>query len=258
MKKPYSKKIITTEELQQLQSDFFAKADPTLKLLCELAEDFPSIAVTVKNAEGRILYTNPYNARISGWQSPADQLGYTSWELYPPDQAAVYGGRDREVMETGVPIVKRLYGFVADRSSAMNCVTIRPVMDRNGEKRIGTITVYHRAKETMASSHWYDPIKESIAFLNDHLSDNHSVAELAKRAHYSENQYRRRFRELMKTTPSKYLAATRVNLAKTLLVTTSSSIADIAQRCGFYDHAHFIRTFKSLVGVTPAKYRAAP
>ena len=225
-----------------------------MRLLCELAEGFPNIAITVKDARGRIMYTNPYNARISGWSSPADQIGYTPWELYPPDQAAVYGGRDKEVFESGIPIVDRLYGFVADRSNAMNCVTVRPVIALDGE-RIGTVTSYYRAKETMSNRGWYDSMKESIAYLNEHLTENSSVRELAKRAHYSENQYRRLFKELTGHTPCEYLAAARINLAKTLLLTTADSITGIAQRCGFYDHAHFIRTFKSHTGTTPAIYR---
>ena len=137
-KRRYTNKTVDPTELSRWQKSFFKRAGSALGLLCDLAEGFPNIAITVKDAYGRIMYTNPYNARISGWSSPADQIGYTSWELYPPDQAAVYGGRDKEVFESGIPIVDRLYGFVADRSNAMNCVTVRPVIALDGE-RIGTV-----------------------------------------------------------------------------------------------------------------------
>lgn len=93
-KKRYTSAIRSAAEIRRMQDDFFRKAGPAAILMADLFETMPNIALTLKDAKGRIVYTNRYNARISGWESPADQIGYTSEELYPPDQAAVYGGRD--------------------------------------------------------------------------------------------------------------------------------------------------------------------
>ena len=59
----------------------------------------------------------------------------------------------------------------------------------------------------------------------------------------------------MQMSPSDYISTMRINAAKTMLTTTDKRIGDIAAETGFFDHAHLIRTFKSAVGVTPAKYR---
>jgi AraC-like DNA-binding protein len=40
-----------------------------------------------------------------------------------------------------------------------------------------------------------------------------------------------------------------------LLETTDRTIADIACETGFYDHSHFTRTFKRIIGVSPGQYR---
>jgi len=233
---------------------FFAKAGPSLHLLCNLLSNAPGLSLVIKDAKGRIMYTNRFNAQISGWRSPDEMIGYTSEELYPPDQAAVYGGRDREVMETGAPIVERIYGFVADRSPALNCVTVRPIADARG-KRIGTATIYWRAERKLGSTNWYDPIRKAIVYLNEHYAENVPVERLASIANYSEVQFRRLFRDLTQMSPSEYVMQVRINAAKTLLMTTDKLIVDIAHETGFYDHAHFIRTFRANIGLSPAVFR---
>lgn len=253
-KKRYTSAIRSAAEIRRMQDDFFRKAGPAAILMADLFETMPNIALTLKDAKGRIVYTNRYNARISGWESPADQIGYTSEELYPPDQAAVYGGRDREVMESGEPIVERVYGFVADRSTALNCVTIRPVNDMRG-RRIGTATMYWRAEHKLAVTNWYDPIRKAIVYLNEHFAESVSVEQLAALAGYSPAQFRRLFNALTQMSPSKYVISVRINAAKTLLSTTDRHITDIACETGFYDHAHFIRAFKSATGQTPNEFR---
>ena len=250
----YTGKTLAPAVVARLQRDFLRKAGPAMKLMWELADSFPDIALTVKNRDGRIVFTNRFNAAISGWSSPKDQIGYTSEELYPPDQAAVYGGRDREVFESGKPIVERLYGFVADRSTDLNCVTVRPVVGLDGS-RIGTATIYHRAQKKMNSFNWYNPIRKSVAYLNEHYAENVSVEQLARLSHYSVAQFRKLFQKLMRMSPSTYVIQVRINAAKALLKTTDRLIADIAAETGFCDHSHFIKTFRAATGLTPNEFR---
>jgi AraC-like DNA-binding protein len=250
----YTLKKIPHETVQKMRRKFFAKAGPVMQLMIDLFESAPNISFCVKDADGRIMHTNRYNVDVSGWQSLNDMLGYTSEELYPPEQASVYGGRDRQVMESGIPIIERIYGFVADRSDSLNCVTVRPVTGIDG-KRIGTATIYWRAQQKMRSSSWYDPIRKAVVYLNAHLSEDVSIERLATIANYSPAQFRRLFTKLMGQSPSAYIANIRINNAKVLLKTTDKRISDIAVEVGFFDHSHFIRTFKKLVGSTPAEYR---
>ena len=253
-RKRYSKKIISREQFLRMRQVFLKKAGPSMQLLMDLMDAIPNVSLCVKNAAGRIMHVNRYNADISGWRSVDDMLGYTSEELYPPDQAAVYANRDREVLETGVPIIERLYGFVADRSPNLNCVTVRPVISLDG-KRIGTANIYWRAQQKMKIANWYNPIQKAIIYLDDHYAENITVEQLANISHYSVAQFRRLFHVLMQMSPSDYISTVRINTAKTLLATTNKRIGDIAAEVGFFDHAHFIRTFKRLTGLTPAKYR---
>ena len=253
-KQRYTNKKIPHETVQKMRREFLAKAGPAMQLMIDMFETAPNISLCIKNDEGRIMHTNRYNVDVSGWQSLNDMLGYTSEELYPPDQAAVYSGRDREVMESGIPIVERIYGFVADRSDSLNCVTVRPVVGIDG-KRIGTATIYWRAQQKMHASSWYNPIRKAVVYLNDHLAEDVSIEHLASIANYSPAQFRRLFAKLMGQSPSEYIAKVRINNAKVLLKTTDKRISDIAVQIGFFDHSHFIRTFKKIVGATPAEYR---
>ena len=250
----YTAKTVSASTVAKLQRDFLREAGPAMKLMWELADSFPDIALTVKNREGRIVFTNGFNATISGWSSPRDMIGYTSEELYPPDQAAVYGRRDREVFESGKPIVERLYGFVADRSTDLNCVTVRPIIGLGGS-RIGTATIYHRAQTKMKSFNWYDPIRRSIAHLNEHYAESISIDQLARISNYSVAQFRKLFQKLMRMSPSAYVTQVRINAAKALLRTTDKRISDIAVETGFCDHSHFIKAFRAATGQTPNEFR---
>ena len=166
----------------------------------------------------------------------------------------MYANRDREVMESGVPIVERIYGFVADRSDSLNCVTVRPVVGLDGS-RIGTATIYWRAQQKMMPANWYNPIRKAVVYLNDHYAENVTVEHLAGISGYSVAQFRRLFHSLVGMAPSEYVTSVRINAAKTLLRTTGKHIIDIAAETGFFDHSHFIRTFKRKTGLTPAQYR---
>ncbi len=250
----YTHQSISPKKANQMRQAFFKDVGPLMKLMCDMYETIPNIAFTVKNAEGRIMHMNSYNVHVSGWQSLSDVLGYTSWELYPPDLAEVYGGRDRTVFDSGIPIVNRIYGFVADRSNALNCVSIYPLTNPNGQ-RIGTATVYYRTNGKMQSGNHLDPIHQATNYLNDHYTESVPVSKLANLSHYSQRQFQRLFKKLIHMTPSEYIVRRRILKAKNLLISTDASITDIALATGFYDHSHFIRLFKEITGTTPLRCR---
>jgi AraC-like DNA-binding protein len=81
-----------------------------------------------------------------------------------------------------------------------------------------------------------------------------TVSELAVRLSVSPYHLSRVFHDHTGQTISAYRTASRVNLALSLLQ-QGSSLADVASRCGFADHAHLTRTLRSHTGVPPKALR---
>ena len=54
---------------------------------------------------------------------------------------------------------------------------------------------------------------------------------------------------------SDYIRSERIKRAKRLLLNSSDTVASVAAAVGIGDANYFIRTFKTVVGVTPLQYR---
>jgi PAS domain S-box-containing protein len=81
-------------------------------LLRTLIDSLPDY-VYVKDPAGRYLLTNLANAALLGLASPNDVLGKTVFDLFPAEHARYYAEDDREVLETGRPVVDREEPFRA-------------------------------------------------------------------------------------------------------------------------------------------------
>lgn len=78
---------------------------------------------------------------------------------------------------------------------------------------------------------------------------------LAARLGMSVERFIRWFREHMRETPTNYVIATRVRLAKQRLALTDKTIDQIAIDCGFPNRHYFSRMFARDVGCGPAEFR---
>ena len=65
----------------------------------------------------------------------------------------------------------------------------------------------------------------------------------------------RLFKTAIGTSPANFITMQRISRAKILLTNTNMSITTIANETGFFDNAHFTRTFKKLTGMSPTQYR---
>jgi AraC-like DNA-binding protein len=97
-------------------------------------------------------------------------------------------------------------------------------------------------------------IERARSFLEDSLEANPSLDDVAGAAGMNKHVLVRHFRQRFGTTPHAYLVLSKVERARTMLA-RGAAAAEVASVLGFADQAHLTRTFRNVVGLTPAAYR---
>ena len=93
------------------------------------------------------------------------------------------------------------------------------------------------------------------AYLRDHAFESVRVDVAARVAGVHPVLLSRWFRRVHHVTVGEFVRRLRVERACHLLASTTKPLSVIALECGFVDHAHFTRTFRTLVHLTPSDYR---
>jgi AraC-like DNA-binding protein len=97
-------------------------------------------------------------------------------------------------------------------------------------------------------------LERARSFLEASLETNPSLDDLAGAAGMNKHVLVRHFRDRFGATPHAYLLLAKVERARTLLA-RGAAAAEVATVLGFADQAHLTRTFRNVVGLTPAAYR---
>jgi transcriptional regulator GlxA family with amidase domain len=100
-----------------------------------------------------------------------------------------------------------------------------------------------------------DTLAELTGWLEGHLDQQVTVAELADMAHMSPRTFARRFVAETGTTPQRWLTGQRILHAQRLLEDTEESVDLVAQRAGFGNAVTLRHHFRAWRGTTPAAYR---
>jgi AraC-like DNA-binding protein len=86
-----------------------------------------------------------------------------------------------------------------------------------------------------------------------------SIPNIAREFAISQRQLERIYQTQVGMSPIQYSQLQRVEKARLALKQTAGqSTTRLAMELGFYDQAHFIREFKTVVGITPYKYLKKP
>lgn len=98
---------------------------------------------------------------------------------------------------------------------------------------------------------------DMLNYVDEHLSDELSLQRLSAQFHLNYTYCSELFRAITGATFTKYLSSHRMERARTLIITTSMSISEIARQTGYSNYNHFSATFKTYFGQTPGAYRTA-
>ena len=110
---------------------------------------------------------------------------------------------------------------------------------------------FNQAKSFSKDQHFMN----TLSYIHEHYHEKICLEKLVELSQMSRSSYINKFKKICKMPPLTYLNKTRVKAAENLLLNTDISVAEIAFRTGFYDCAHFTKTFITENGITPLAFR---
>jgi AraC-like DNA-binding protein len=180
---------------------------------------------------GRVLnveFAPPWLERLQGWKAildrPADYQGG------PP-----------------VWLAKRLFEECRRRDDVSPLAVEGLVLELLAECSRSHVEIPHTQPPR-----WLDHVR---VLLHDRFSENLSLAEVAAAAGISADHLARSFRQCHGCTVGEHVRRLRVEFACRQLAASEQPLVEIALDAGFTDQSHFTKTFKRLMGVTPAVFR---
>lgn len=98
-------------------------------------------------------------------------------------------------------------------------------------------------------------LRRSTELMEKNIPNNISIDSLAMEVGLSTQHFLRAFTASTGQTPHQWLMQKRIERAKILLGSTTTSITEISMELGFSSPAHFSGSFRQAVGVTPRTWR---
>ena len=99
------------------------------------------------------------------------------------------------------------------------------------------------------------PIDSIRYYIDNHISENIKLADIAKFSSYTPDHIIRLFKERYNITPHQYIINSKMQIAEALLTQTSKSINEISAELNFSEVHHFSKLFEKTVGLRPSAYR---
>ncbi len=166
--------------------------------------------------------------------------------LFVQDGRIVTGAGTAAGIDAALHIVREEYGAAATNVIARRMV-VPPQRDGGQSQYIPTPVPECRS----------DAFALVIEWMLEHLDQDLTVDQLARRALMSGRTFARRFRAETGTTPAAWLNRQRILRAQTELEQTDDGLEQIAQRSGFGTAAVMRHHFLKVLQTTPTAYRRA-
>ena len=100
-----------------------------------------------------------------------------------------------------------------------------------------------------------DSVKRVMMYMQDHMAESLTVDQLSDMIYVSKSYLSRLFKLHTGMTLIEYQRLIRINSAKTLLVSSDTSVEDISYIIGYNSPKYFCRAFRSCTGMSPREFK---
>lgn len=250
----YDLPMASNETGIRIDEAFFAQG-VSGRALIEMFDYLPGVIFYAKDRKSRYVAANRAMLLAKELDDPADLLGKSDRDFHPAVLADAYMAEDQRIMELGASLPNEVW-FVIDRSGKPGWFQSSKAPLRNEAGNIVGIVGVRYAIETPADrKRQFRRLAPVIRHLEDHYTEAVSMREMASLAGMSSTHFNREFHSIFRMSPTRFLHALRIEKARQLLVTSDTSVGEIALVTGYHDQSHFNRHFQRIVRMTPRSYR---
>ncbi len=98
-------------------------------------------------------------------------------------------------------------------------------------------------------------LRRALEFIHANLAEDLSIEDIARESYLSAFHFARLFKNTLGLTTHQYVLQNRIERAKNLIVKFSHlNLTEIGLSVGFFDQAHFTKSFKRATGATPKAF----
>lgn len=94
---------------------------------------------------------------------------------------------------------------------------------------------------------WTNAINNAINYMEDHLTDDISLSDIAQSVHISRFHFQRAFHIMTGMTPSDYMRKRRLSIAGSVLSKGNAKVIDIALKYGYDSPESFSKVFRGFM-----------
>lgn len=218
--------------------------------------------IATKGSSGNLCITPAGQPIGASWTKPLDNMGIT---LDPDfiERSAVENGfaagfEFAEVYKQSDPLIEHLgLTLLAEADSAT------PSGRLFSDSLIQTLTLHlltnygtsRRPVQSVSGGLSGYRLRHVKEFIEEHLEDDLSLAELSAAAGLSQFHFARAFRTSTGSTPQQFVMQRRIERAKELLSKNDLPIVEVSLRTGFKNQSHFTSLFRKFTSLTPKMWR---
>lgn len=121
---------------------------------------------------------------------------------------------------------------------------------------INTLKFHSQENETEYTEQNLNGFNEINSYIENNIYDKFCLDELSKMANINKYGFAKKFKASSGMTPMNYILMKKIFSCKNV-IDSNSELTQIAYQYNFTDMAHFSKTFKRFIGISPKKYQAS-
>lgn len=119
---------------------------------------------------------------------------------------------------------------------------------------VNVLKFYSQENEKEYSGLNFDSFNKISNYIENHIYDKIQLNELSKIANINKFGFAKKFKSSTGMTPINYILMRKIFSSKKA-INSNSELTEIAYQYNFTDMAHFSKTFKRFIGISPKKYK---